>query len=66
MTALFVDKIPREDLERIRLFRYVSLDSIMGLVESCSLRTLDKSVSQCFIIFSTFRPYLGTRYQSIH
>ncbi|HOI73900.1 MAG TPA: GGDEF domain-containing protein [Syntrophales bacterium] len=42
MTALFVDKIPREDLERIRLFRYVNLDSIMGLLESCSLRTLQE------------------------
>ena len=42
MTALFLDKIPREDLERIRLFRYVSLDSIMGLLEACSIRTLQE------------------------
>ncbi|PKN33557.1 MAG: GGDEF domain-containing protein [Deltaproteobacteria bacterium HGW-Deltaproteobacteria-19] len=42
MTALFLDKITREDMERIRLFRYVSLDSIMGLLEACSIRTLQE------------------------
>ncbi|NPU82896.1 MAG: GGDEF domain-containing protein [Syntrophaceae bacterium] len=42
MTTIFLDNVPREDLERIRLFRYVNLDSIMGLLEACSIRTLQE------------------------
>lgn len=40
MSEFSFDDIAREDLERILLFRYVGLDSIMGLLEACSTLTL--------------------------